>query len=256
MGTRPVRQTAKGLRSYPAGMGTPELWACDRDGSNAVQLTSLGVEAGKHGQSIRGPQWSPDSQRIAFFFIGRDEDALAVINANGGAVRRLAVPGGGKWPSWSRDGRWLYFASNRAPQTIYKIRPTGGVPVQITRDEGDLPQESPDGKFVYYQKGWPLHVSVWRMSVEGGEKTKVIDGVNANGQWTVGADGIYFFTVPDAKGHSDICLYEFATGRIKKILMVERSIGDKIAVSPDARTIFYSQIDEQGSDLMLVENFH
>jgi hypothetical protein len=94
------------------------------------------------------------------------------------------------------------------------------------------------------------------MPADGGETTKVIDGVSTGGQWTVGTSGIYFFTTPDAKGRSEICLYEFTNGKTKKIVTVERSAGIKIAVSPDGRTILYPQFDQQGSDLMLVENFH
>jgi hypothetical protein len=89
----------------------------------------------------------------------------------------------------------------------------------------------------------------------GRPKTKLIEAVHPAGGWTVGLNGIYF-AVPDANGHSEIRLYEFATRRINKILTVERNIEHKIALSPDDRTIFYTQIDETGSDLMLVENFH
>ena len=129
--------------------------------------------------------------------------------------------------------------------------------MQISRDpEGvDLPHKSPDGRFVYYGKGWPGPLSVWRLPIEGGETTKVLDGVHPEALWTVGPDGIYFFTKPDEKGHSDLSTYEFVTGKTRKILTVERPVTFAIDVSPDGRTILYTQVDESGSDLMLVENF-
>jgi Tol biopolymer transport system component len=130
----------------------------------------------------------------------------------------------------------------------------GGDAVQITRNGGDVPQVSPDGKFLYYHKGYPESCSVWRMPVGGGEETKVLDSVHCAGQWAFWGQGIYFFAKPDEKGRSDIRFYAFATGRISKILTVERDIQDWIAVSPDSRTILYIQM-EAGSDLMLVENF-
>ena len=231
--------------------GTPEVWLCDRDGSNPHQLTSFG------GMGFDGPQWSPDGQHIALRVYAEDEQKLAIISAKNGALRVLSLPGGGKWPSWSPDGQWLYFASTRRPVAIWKIPTGGGAPVQITPGpDDDMPQPSADGTFLYYSKGWPGPFSIWRIPVDGGKMTKIIDGVSPNGQWTVGIDGIYFFATPDAKGRSEIQLYEFATGRTKKILTVERTIGTRIVVSPDGRTILYPQIDEQGSDLMLVENFH
>jgi hypothetical protein len=132
----------------------------------------------------------------------------------------------------------------------------GGEAVQITRNEANQEEISPDGKFLYYSKGWPLQVSLWRMPVEGGEEIKVLDSVDAQGQWALGRQGVYFVVPPDEQGHSDIRLYEFSTGKIRKILTIERSVGEQIAVSPDERTILYPQLDEAGSDLMLVENFH
>ncbi len=231
--------------------GAPQVWLCDRDGSNPQQLTSL------EGTGIMGPRWSPDGQNIALTVVRASLLNIGLISADRGVLRLLPVPGGGKWPSWSWDGQWLYFASGRHPTSIWKMRPGGGAPVQITHgSDDDMPQASFDGEFIYYNKGWPGPLSIWRISVEAGEATKIIDGVSTGGQWTVGADGIYFFTTPDAKGRSEIRLYEFATRRTKKILMVERSVNIKISVCPDGRTILYPQMDEQGSDLMLVENFH
>ena len=54
-------------------------------------------------------------------------------------------------------------------------------------------------------------------TVEGGEPTKVLDAVHPLAFWTLVKDGIYFFTVPDEKGHTTFSLKEFATGKIRKI---------------------------------------
>jgi Tol biopolymer transport system component len=132
---------------------------------------------------------------------------------------------------------------------------SGGEAVQITRNSGDTPQESPDGKFLYYMKGWPQAVSVWRALVDGNQEAKVLDSVHSEGQWAVRNEGIYFFRTPDKMGRSDICFDEFATGQIRKVLTIERPVDNHIAVSPDGGTILYPQSDESGSVLMLVENF-
>jgi Tol biopolymer transport system component/DNA-binding winged helix-turn-helix (wHTH) protein len=227
--------------------GAPEVWVCDSDGSNPVQLTSLARP------TIWGPQWSWDGQNIAFWI----QEEVYVVSANGGVPRRLVTrPTGGQWPYWARDGQSLYFASgDRNGTEVWKMRSTGGGAIQVTRNGGDVPQESPDGKFVYYGKGWPLPWSVWRMPVEGGEETKVLDSVNPSTLWTVGSKGIYFFKAADDKGRSDLCRYEFATAKTRKLLTIERSVSYGLTVSPDGRTILYTQLDEAGTDLMLVENF-
>jgi serine/threonine protein kinase len=230
--------------------GTDEIWICDSNGSKTVQLTSFS------GPEIYGPSWSPDSQNIAFTGVQKGmKDDIYSISVNGGAARRLTThPAEDKWPYWSHDGKWIYFSSTRTGrEEIWKMPSSGGEAVQITRNSGDMPKESPDGKFLYYMIGWPKEASVWRASVDGNQEAKVLDSVHG---WTVGREGIYFFRGPaDKMGHSDICFYEFATGQIRKVLTIQLPVFDDIAVSPDGRTILYPQSDESGSVLMLVEKF-
>ena len=232
--------------------GTEEIWICDSDGSETRQLTSFG------GAAIYGPSWSPDSQKVALTVAqkGMKED-IYVVSASGGVPRRMTTdPAEDKWPYWSHDGKWIYFASTRSGrEEIWKMPSSGGEAVQITRNSSDRPEESPDGKFLYFMKGWPEAVSVWRASVDGNQEAKVLDSVHGEGQWTVGKEGIYFFRTPDKMGHSEICFYEFATGQTRKVLTIQRPVNNHIAVSPDGRTILYPQSDESGSVLMLVDNF-
>jgi len=231
--------------------GACEIWVCASDGSNPVQLTALGASI------VLGPKWSPDGQNIAFAALRVGNHDVYVVSANGGPPRRLTThPAGDNWPYWSRDGQSLYFKSNRGGQSeIWKMPATGGEAVQITLHGGDVPQESPDGRFVYYEKGYPSQCSVWKVPAAGGEEVMVLDSTHPEAGWTVGEQGIYFFTPQDAKGRSDICLYRFATGQTSRILTIERDAYYRIAVSPDERTILYTQFDQAGSDLMLVENF-
>ena len=84
---------------------------------------------------------------------------------------------------------------------------------------------------------------------------KVLDSMHCDGLWTLGKEAIYFIAQPDERGHSDIRVYELATGKTRKILTIERRVTSYIAVSPDGLTILYPQFDLLGSDLMLVENF-
>ena len=228
--------------------GHSEIWMCDSDGSNTAQLTSFG------GPTVETPRWSPDGKNVVFK-VTAGRGGIYVISANGGPPRRLTTgPSGGKWACWSRDSQSIYFVSS---EQVWKMPATGGDPVQITRNGGDVPQESPDGKFLYYIKGdpWPEKCSVWRMPVGGGEETRVLERVHVAGHWVVGEQGIYFFGPEDDKGHSDINFYDFATEKTSKILTIEKAVYEHIEISPDGRTILYSQLDEAGSDLMLVENF-
>jgi eukaryotic-like serine/threonine-protein kinase len=236
--------------------GEYELWVCNSDGSNPVQLTSC-------GGVDNGPRWSPDGRSIVFTIYDGRYQSLYVISANGGIPRRVTSDPAveDKWPSWSQDSQTIYFDSWRdGANQIWKVPSAGGRAVQITpggvRRSG--PQESPDGKFVYYMKYNAAHGaydSVWRMPVGGGEEIRVIDSVHPDGFYRVREAGIYFFTPVDERGRSDICLYEFATGKTKRILAIEGRSSYYIEASADARSILYSNYDQAGSDLMLIENF-
>ena len=104
---------------------------------------------------------------------------------------------------------------------------TGGDAVQITRNGGDVPQESPDGKFLYYMKGDRIRSSAACGECRSEEVRRPRCSIPsiATAVWAVGGQGIYFFAKPDEKGHSEIRFYEFATGKTRKILTVERRSG-------------------------------
>jgi Tol biopolymer transport system component/predicted Ser/Thr protein kinase len=80
--------------------GSWEVWVCDSDGSNAVQLTSLG------GASIGSPaRWSPDGSRLTFSANIEGHAEVYVIGASGGNLQRMTSSATSENPSWPRDGR-------------------------------------------------------------------------------------------------------------------------------------------------------
>ena len=231
--------------------GNGEIWVCDSDGSNPVQLTSF------RGPDVTNPRWSPDGGRIAF-----DSDAegkqfdIWVINAIGGKPKRMTThPANDGNPSWSRDGRWIYFDSARTgEQQVWKIPEAGGDAIQVTRDGGFAPLESPDGKFIYYTKALG-DTSVWRLPVEGGQASKLIENLSDLRNLVIVSKGIYF--VPQ-QGTALVCSIEFldfATNHIKRVASFGKFLSSGLALSPDGRWILYTQVEQGGSELRLVENF-
>ena len=78
--------------------------------------------------------------------------------------------------------------------------------------------------------------------------------------WALSGQGICFF---DRSGSTGTALqfYNFATGRVTLFREFSKDTrvdtGDTaLTVSPDGRWILYTQLDQSGSNLMLVENFH
>src|SRR5437879_10075636 len=156
--------------------GSAEIWVCDSDGSNPIQLTFFG------GPQAGSPRWSSDGQRIAFDSPKEGHTEIFVISAEGGAPRRLTIgTSDNVRPSWSKDGRWIYFGSRRSGEwQVWKVPAEGGPAVQVTRNGGREAYESRNGKFVYYSKlGVP---GIWRVPVEGGEEIQVLDR-GIQGHW-------------------------------------------------------------------------
>jgi Tol biopolymer transport system component len=79
-----------------------------------------------------------------------------VIPAAGGKPRNITShPAMDAWPSFSQDGKWIFFTSNRTGENqIWKMPASGGDAVQLTYNEGFMPVGSPDGAYVYYVRTW------------------------------------------------------------------------------------------------------
>jgi Tol biopolymer transport system component/tRNA A-37 threonylcarbamoyl transferase component Bud32 len=231
--------------------GNPEIWACDRDGSNAVQLTSFG------DHWVTSPRWSPDGTRIAFDSNAAGEVDVWVVGANGGKPQQMTTdPAHDSDPSWSHDGRWIYFDSDRTGEhQVWKMPSNGGEAIQLTRDRGWAPLESPDGKFLYYTKA-EIATSLWRMPREGGRGTKILESLTSYLDLAIVDGGVYFVPVQEPTAGSSIRFLSFATNRIRPVANLEKPLGDGLAVSPDGKWILYTQLEQAGSELMLVENFH
>jgi Tol biopolymer transport system component len=227
--------------------GVEGIWVSDADGSNAVEVFL------RTGWACGTPRWSPDGQRIACSAEGNL--SIYVIRASGGKPTRLTTHSADDVvPSWSRDGNWVYFTSNRSGRDeVWKVSAAGATAVQVTRNGGDTAFESPDGKSVYYIKR-DFSRGLWKMPVSGGEESQVLPSVPGRAFCPVN-DGIYFIPAPGPDGKFPIQFLSFATAKVKTVAPMSGPPIDGLSVSPDGRWILYSQIDQVGSDLMLVENF-
>jgi Tol biopolymer transport system component len=230
--------------------GSREIWVSDSDGNNPVQLTSFG---GSHAGS---PRWSPDGTQIAFDSRPEGLSSIYIVAAAGGSPRRLSD---GKsedvLPSWSRDGHWIYFGSRRSGDwQIWRIGVADARLEQITKNGGFEAFESADGKYVYYAKREP---GIWRVATSGGDETRVLEQ-GVWGYWTVFSEGICLLT---QRGGSPSTLefFNFRTSQTRVIgqLPHVRTFGGSpgLSVSADGRWILYRQVDQDDSDIMLLENF-
>ena len=231
--------------------GVENIWACDSDGSNPVQLTSFESHSGT-------PRWSPDGRQLVFDSLEAGDWNVYVIDAQGGIPRRLTrEPSADSRGTWSHDGRWVYFASDRSGRTeIWKVGSEGGEAVQVTRDGGVYALESSDGESLYYSKA--EDAGIWRVPISGGEEAELVPGPIAWPNWALSRSGLYFLAAVPANpaGEYSIRYLDFKTSRVTDLYRDKGAL-DRfwLAVSPDEKWILYGKRPPVTSELMLVENF-
>jgi Tol biopolymer transport system component/DNA-binding winged helix-turn-helix (wHTH) protein len=236
--------------AFESVLGHSEIWACDSDGANCGQLTSLQGTAG-------APRWSPDGRSMAFEFRPKEHSEIYLLEMGGGMPRLLPTfPGadnGG--PNWSRDGKWIYFYSDRggAPFQLWKIPLEGGSPVQITRNGGVFAAESADGRFLYYSKFEAP--GLWKIPLSGGAETRVLFPVGETEwyNWALGRNGVYVLK-HRAKG-SGLDFFDFATGKTTVISTSDKQPGVGLALAADGKSILYAETELEDANIMLVKNF-
>jgi len=240
--------------------GSWEIWLCDSEGRNARQLTSF-PEASVTGSH----RWSPDGRQIAFSSVKNHHGHIFVVDREPGSPRWLTekAPDAGL-PCWSQDGRWIYFWLNRSGDNqIWRMPVEGGEAVPVTKNGGFECLVAPDGRTLYYTKlnwGGPAAGSaqLWKVSVEGGEETLVFDRAIYPRYWTLAEQGIYF--VPsDWSARPTIEFFSFSTGQITQVVALEkppvRGFHPGLSISSDGRSILCALVEQDTSDIMLVENF-
>src|SRR5258708_35887206 len=91
-----------------------------------------------------------------------------MISAEGGHADRLDTAEAYHWgPSWSHDGKWIYFSSRETGDLqVWRVTASGGPQIQVTKRGGDSPLESVDGQDLYYVK--LSQNALWRCALLGG----------------------------------------------------------------------------------------
>ena len=236
--------------------GALDIWACDRNGQNLIQVTAMGTAG--------APRWSPDGKEIAFDVgLGRswqEARSVFVVNADGGTARSLVQDNfSNNVPSWSSDGKWVYFASNRTGDwQVWKIPASGGTLVQVTKQGGFASMEAPDGEYLYYAKHNYENPEIWRVPVAGGEETPIYPGARPLdwGAWTLVENGLLFVALDDSgiDRVPTVKLYDFSKQSVRNLAVLEKT-PFWLTATHDGKSVLFDQPGEEESHIMLLENF-
>jgi Tol biopolymer transport system component/DNA-binding winged helix-turn-helix (wHTH) protein len=234
--------------------GVQEIWMSDADGTHLEQISNF------KDDMTGAPRWSQDSQKIAFDSRWSGHPEVYISDISELKPRKLVsnIPEMSE-PSWSQDGKWIYFVMT-TPGTvsgkIYRCPASGGDGIAISRDGVDTPLESLDGKAVYFATenavGAPLSVAwINPSSPSNASALEEMPRLWSTLNWTVVSGGIYF--VP-AESPKSIHYFDFKSKRAHEVFKVDKDFGFGLSVSGDGHWILYSQMDEENRDIMLVEH--
>ena len=105
--------------------GTPQIYIMRRDGSDVRRITF-------EGSYNTSPSWSPKGDRIVFAG-RRGTNQIVTIKPDGTGLIQLTTQGNNEDPSFSPDGRYITFSSDRnGVKGIYIMRANGESQRRIT----------------------------------------------------------------------------------------------------------------------------
>lgn len=233
--------------------GYDEIWIADADGGNQRALTNI------RGHLTGSPRWSPDGNRVAFDAIGNKGRAVFLIDSRGGQPRQWTPWGDAARPSWSRDGRWIYYGASDSSgnSQVWKISTADHTIKQVTRDGGFEAYESLDGRTLYYVSGAELR----RVPVGGGSWTRVTDHPINHGWWSVSARGIYFAGILPPNSHSrngpfPVFFLNPLSGLTREVTSIDGPLASSspdFDISGDGRTLVYSRREVSTSQIRMLE---
>src|SRR5499426_4813679 len=98
----------------------------------------------------------------------------------------------------------------------------GGEAVQMTRQGGFEPMESPDGRWLYFTQDRGTS-AIWRMPTAGGAEEPLFDFHQKNYSriWTVTGEGVYFAEAKSTT-QSTIKFFSFSTKSERIVAEIDR----------------------------------
>ncbi len=223
-----------------------DIYTINPNGTDLRQLTHLATGE-PFGVGNLWPAWSPDGWKIAYTYVGGDED-IYVMNADGTGQTRLTSGGRrDRWPAWSPDGSKIAFASDRdGDLDIYVMNADGTDQVQLTDDPADSgnPAWHPDGSKIVFWSERDGRYQVYAMNADGSGQVNLSG--NAEDDWTAGSscspDGSRIAFASSRDGNPEIYLMNVDGSSVTRVTD-SRTYNEPTAWSPDGTRILYLNWD-------------
>ena len=229
--------------------GAQEVWLADADGSNPIQATHF--NAGISGS----PTWCSDSRRFAFDSRVNGPVSIYVEDIQERIPRRLETGLSEiQLPTWSRDCRSLYVVAGAAKSTLYRVPVGGGKATLLYRGVAINATESAGGA-LFFADAFE-NASIRRLE-PGHTDAPAVPGVprvRFGTAWQLTDEGIYFVDAA-SRNAGLIRYYDFVTHSTHRITELRRQVvpWTPLSVSPRDRSLIYSQVEDEESDIMVAE---
>lgn len=219
------------------------------------------------------PAFSPDGSRVAFVRGALDGTLAEYTSPVVGDLYTIAVAGGPErritWGpqeipglDWSRDGRWLIFASNRegGRYEIWRAPATGGPAAWLLGADGMVRNpvvNRATGELAY--EVVRVDTNVWRLpmagEVEGGQGgVLLLASTYLDQAPAVSPAGDRIAFVSSRSGQTEVWTADPEGGRLLKLTSFEGPTVDQPCFSPDGRWIVFSAWEDDSARIYRVRS--
>jgi Tol biopolymer transport system component len=229
------------------------IWVTDLNGGTPVQVTPPGDLA-------TSAALSPDGKYVAFCSVPKStaQPNIWIVNSDGSNARQVTTTNHDVMPTFSADGKWLYYSHWMEGRVhIFKVPFGGGDSVQVTQFQAENPQVSHRGHRItahYYDEA----TAQWRVGVISTSDGKLLQTLELSAAenggspvWTPDDDGVVYLDSRDQI--MNLWKLQFKSGARTQLTHFPSDVIFSDAVSSTGKlAIARGRMD---SDAVLIRNF-
>ena len=220
--------------------GSTQIWIARDDGGGSSQVSSLPCTP----LSVR---WEPTGRRQLVFDCAGPGGGIYTVGVDSGKPQRMDAPTYALSPSYSANGKLIYFTSHQSGRTEVWSMPTASGPATLVTHNGAAQGlETPDGKSLIFLKD-VKDSTLWKLSLADGRETPFRDCWGWRGWWEVDGAGVVI-TDPDGTLWRQEDEKRATLGRIGGFIPNRGGF----SIHPKRRQIVYGRATKHSDDLILV----